>query len=192
MAVVFKKFNEKQGFDQVCHTATGYRCLAKIVSPEDLGKKIYFFAKHIVGKDGRPYTEIGFESDEQFNKKEYIEKVKESLIAFGIKEVFAITNCVAGEQAFSSHATPYPNSIEFRIWAGKDGIALAFDALHELVSREAISFVREQEADVENILFASIMEAMGAELSRGPGGEQKALQKAKELTNYFLNGLQAV
>ena len=189
---VYKKFNGKSGFDHVCHTATGYRCLAKIVSPEDLGKKIYFFAKHIVGKDGRPYTEIGFESDESFNKKEYIEQAKDALSRFGIKEVLSITNCVSDELAFASQATPYPNSLEFRVWAGRDGVTLCFDALGSLISKEAIDFVHEQEADIENILFESIMESMGAELSRGPGGEEKAHRKARELTNYFINGLQAV
>ncbi len=189
---LFKKYNGKEGFDYICHTATGYRCLSKIISPEDLGKKIFFFAKHIVGKDGRPYTEVGFESDESFNKKELIEAVKEYLIAFGVKEVNSIHNCKPGELAFAVQATPYPNSIEFRLWAGNDGVKIAFDALRKIVSREAVSFVQEQEADLENVLFESIMEAMGAELSKGPGGKDRAVLKAKELTNYFIHGLQVV
>ncbi len=189
---VFKKYNGKEGFDYICHTATGYRCLSKILSPEDLGKKIYFFAKHIVGKDGRPYTEIGFESDESFNKKDLIEAVKEYLSAFGIKEVSSIHNCKVGELAFAPQATPYPNSIEFRLWAGNDGIKIAFDALRKIVSKDAVSFVQDQEADLENILFESIMEAMGAELRKVPGGEGRAVKKDKELTNYFIHGLQAV
>lgn len=189
---MFKKYNDKSGFDHICHTATGYRCLSKVVSPEDLGKNIFFFAKHTVGQDGRPYTEIGFECDEIFNKKEYIEAVKEYLIEFGVKEVPSIQNCKPGEQAFAVQATPYPNSIEFRIWAGRNGLSLCFDALRKLISKEAISFVHDQESDLENILFESIMDAMGKELSRGPGGKDKAVLKAKELTNYFINGLQAV
>ncbi len=189
---LYKKYNGKSGFDHVCHTATGYRCLAKVVSPEDLGKNMHFSAKHIVGKDGRPYTEISFDSDEIFNKKEYVEKVKQLLAAFGVKEVLSINNCEKGELAFSLHATPYPNTIEFRIWAGKSGVAMCFDALKELVSERVVEFVSEQEADLENVLFESIMEAMGTELSKGPGGEERAIKKARELTNYFIHGVQAV
>ncbi len=185
----FKKYNDKQGFDHVCHTTTGYRCLSKIISPEDLGKKIYFFAKHIVGKDGRPYTGIGFESDESFNKKELAEKVKLDLIAFGFSEIFSISGCTKGDLAFALQATPYPNSIEFRVHAGADGMIMIFDALHDLVSREAIDFVRDQEQDLENSLFQSIMATMGDELRKGPGGEERALKKARELSSYFVNGL---
>lgn len=188
----YKKYNGKFGLDHICHTTTGYRCLSKIISPEDIGKKIYFFAKHVVGKDGRPYTEIGFESNEHFNKRELMEKTKDSLILFGLKEVHAISNCVQGELAFAEHATPYPNTIELRVWAGKNGVSMVFDALQDLLSKEVINFVHEQESDVENILFESIMESMGAELKKGPGGESKAIQKARELTNYFINGLQLV
>jgi hypothetical protein len=163
--------------------------MAKIISSEDLGKTIYFFAKHVVGKDGRPYTEIGFESDEAFNKKDLMDKVKYGLTKFGLKETLAITNCIAGEMAFSQQATPYPNSIELRIFAGVNGIVTVFDALAELISKDAIDFVHEQEEDIENILFESIMEAMGSELRKGPGGDDRAVKKAKELTNYFIHGL---
>ena len=186
---VFKKYNGKQGFDQICHTATGYRCLSKVVCPEDLGKNIFFFAKHVVGKDGKPYTEIGFESDEVFNKKDLLEIVKTELVKFGLKEVLSINNCVSGELAFSHHGTPYPNTFELRVHAGKDGVVMMFDALQSILSKEAINFVHEQEEDLENILFASIMEAMGAELRKGPGGDDRAVKKAKELTSYFIHGL---
>jgi hypothetical protein len=184
----FKKFNGKTGFDQIRHTATGYKCLSKPVSAEDIGKEIYFFAKHVVDKNGKPYTEIGFESTEVFNKKDLIETVKIELTKFGFKEAFSINNAVAGDLSFSQQATPYPNTVEFKIHAGKDGVVMAFDALQSILSKEALAFVHDQEADLENILYESIMEAMGVDLKKGPGGEQRAVAKAKELTQYFIHG----
>lgn len=185
----FKKFNGKSGFDAIFHTSTGYRCLSKNVSTDDLGKKIFFFAKHVVGKDGKPYTEIGFESDEIFNKKETLEKVKQLLVKSGYSEVYALSNCRKDEKVFSLHATPYPNSIELRVNASVDGIILVFNALQELISPDAVNFVNEQEQNLEETLFNSIMDSMGDELKKGPGGEAKAIAKAKELSRYFIEGI---
>lgn len=185
----FKKSNSKTGFDAIFHTSTGYRCLSKNVSGDDLGKKIFFFAKHVVGKDGRPYTEIGFECDEQFNKKETLEKVKQLFTKAGFAEVYALSNCKREEKVFSMHATPYPNSIELRVNASVDGVIVVFNALQELISPDAVNFVNEQEQNLEETLFSSIMDSMGDELRKGPGGEAKAIAKAKELSRYFIEGI---
>ncbi len=189
---VYKKYNDKTGFDYICHTATGYRCLSKIINPDDLGKQIYFFAKHIVGKDGRPYTEIGFECSESFAKRDYIERVKSSMLKAGFKEIYTLANYAEGELAFTEFATPYPNSIEFRVAGGEQGVTLCFDALSDMLSKEAINFVHDQESDIENILFESIMESMGSELSKGPGGTDRAIKKARELTEYFIHGIKSI
>jgi len=185
----YKRYNGKNGLDAAHHTATGYRCLVKNISPEDVGKKIYFFAKHIIGKDGRPYTEIGFESEEVFNKRETMEATKLALINFGVKEVFAISSCKKGDLAFSQQATPYPNTIELRLHAGKEGVVVAFDALRDIMSQEVIDFIHEQESDIDNILFHSILDSMGDDFKKGPGGKDRAETKARELSQAFLSGL---
>jgi hypothetical protein len=186
----FKQYNGKSGFDAIFHTATGYKCRVRPCSPEDQDKEIYFFAKHIVGKDGRPYTEIGFESDESYNSRDFMERSKAALKNYGFEEVLAITNCKQDEMAFCEYASPLPNTIEIRANAGKDGILKVFEALGELVSEHCVDFIRDQEEDVEENLYLSILFCMGDELKRGPGGEKMAQKRARSMAETFLNGYQ--
>lgn len=187
---VFKKYNGKEGFDAVHHTATGYRCRAKVSCPQDIHKLIEFYAKHIVGTDGRPYVEIGFDCEDNFNKIDLMDKVKEALTNSGFNEVFSINNCEKSELAFCEYANPVPYTIELRINCEKDGLAKTFQALDQFISPECINFVVDQEENIEENLYRSILESMGGELSKGPGGLEGAKKRAREMADMFLNGLQ--
>lgn len=184
----FRKYNGKEGFDSIHHTATGYKCKARIFNPDDIHKEIEFFAKHIVGSNGRPYTEFGFEANESFNYRDLMERVKSSLKEYGFEETFSILNSDEDELTFAEHASPIPNVISIRANAGKDGIIKVFEALSDFISDDCIQFIKDQESDLEENLYLSIYSAMGDELKRGPGGEEMAQQRARDLADMFLNG----
>lgn len=186
----YKKYNGKSGFDAVFHTATGYKCLAKVACPEDAEKNIYFYSKHIVGLDGRPYIEVGYESQESYNFRDLMDRTKLALGKHGFKEVLSVNNSDFEDMVFSEFASPLPNNIEIRVKAGKDGISKVFSALDEFISKECINFVEEQEENVDEILYHSIMDAMGDDLRKGPGGVDAAKKKARDLANTFIYGIQ--
>lgn len=184
----YKRYNGKTGYHAVYHTATGYKCLAKVACPEDKDKKIHFYAKHVVGKDGRPYTEVGYESDESYNFRDLMERSKLALIKAGFKEVLSVGNSEIEDMVFCEYASPLPNNIEIRAKAGKEGVAKVFAALWEFISDECIDFVESQEENVEESLYHSIMDSMGDDLKKGPGGINAAKKKAKDLAHTFLYG----
>lgn len=188
----FKRYNGKSGYNAVYHTATGYKCKIRPFTPQDRGKEIFFFAKHIVGKDGRPYTEIGFESEESFDSKDIMHRTKSALKDYGFEEILSISNCQSDHLAFCEYASPIPNTIELRLNAGKDGIVKVFEALNSMISEDCVEFIRDQEEDVEENLYISILECMGEELRRGPGGEEAAKERAREMAHVFIHGLQDV
>lgn len=185
----FRKYNGKEGFDAIYHTSTGYKCLAKVANPGDVEKDIYFYAKHIVGKDGRPYTEFGFESNESFSRLDLLNAVKKSLEEYGFEEVLSIGNTESGSLTFSEYANPIPNVVEFRANAGKYGIMKIFEALSWFVSEDCVDFVISQEEDVEENLYLSILDSMGENLRRGPGGAEAASLRARELADMFIHGI---
>lgn len=188
---VFRKYNGKQGLDAVYHTSTGYKCLAKIENSEDIEKEIYFYAKHIVGSDGRPYTEFGFESNESFDKFDLMNIVKNLLNDYGFKEVLSIGNTEESGLTFSEYANPIPYVMELRANAGKYGVMKIFEALEGLISSDCIEFVLDQEDDLEENLYLSILDSMGDELRRGPGGVEAASERARQLSTMFIYGLAA-
>ncbi len=185
----YKKFNGKTGFDAVYHTATGYKCLAKSVCPEDKEKSIYFYAKHIVGKDGRPYTEIGYECDESYAFRDQMDRTKIALEKSGFREVLSVTTCDSEDMVFCEYASPIPNNIEIRIKAGADAVAKVFIALDEFISKDCIDFVSDQEENVEETLYRSLLDSMGNDLKKGPGGEKAAKLKARDLAHTFIHGI---
>jgi hypothetical protein len=186
---VFRKFNGKQGESAVYHTSTGYKCLAKVNNPEDKDKEIHFYAKHIVGKDGLPYTEFGFESSENFDNRDLQNKIKIALKDYGFEEVFSIANSEAGKLTFSDYSNPIPYVLEFRASAGKYGVMKVFEAVEGFVANECVEFVVDQEEEVEENLYLSILDSMGEEMRRGPGGAQAASEKARSLANMFVYGV---
>lgn len=185
----YKKYNGKSGFDAVYHTSTGYRCLAKVHFPEDKNKIIEFYSKHIVGTDGRPYIEIGFDCQENFNKIDLMDRVTQALEKNGFKRVFSINNCAKDDLAFCEYANPVPYTIEIRINADKDGVMKTFDALDDFLSDECINFMQDQEKDIEENLYLSILDTMGDEMSKGPGGIDAAKKRARSMADQFLNGI---
>jgi hypothetical protein len=185
----YKRYNGKDGFNAVHHTATGYRCVAKVYCPEDMDKKIEFYAKHVVGTDGRPYVEIGFDCKDKFNKIDLMDRVKQALIKFGFQEVFSINNCKKSDLAFCEYANPVPHTIELRINCERDGLARTFSALKDFISQDCIDFVQDQESNLEENLFASIMDSMGKDLAKGPGGYEGAKKRARDMADMFINGI---
>jgi hypothetical protein len=185
----YKKYNGKTGFDAVYHTATGYRCLAKVFIPEDKNKIIEFYSKHIVGTDGRPYIEVGFDCKELFNKIDLMGRVTNELEKAGFKRAFSINNCPKDELAFCEYANPVPYTIELRINADTDGVMKVFGALSEFLSGECISFMQDQEIDIEQNMYHSIMDLMGDDLSRGPGGVESAKKRARAMADQFIYGV---
>ncbi len=186
----YKRYNGKTGFNAVYHTATGYKCLAKVDCPNDKDKKIHFYAKHVVGKDGRPYTEVGYESDESYNFRQLMDRTKLALVKSGFTEILSIGNSDIEDMVFCEYASPLPNNIEIRVKAGKEGVAKVFAALSEFVSEECIDFVEDQEENVEESLYNSIMDSMGDDFKKGPGGINSAKKRAKDLAHTFLYGVE--
>lgn len=185
----FRKYNGKEGLSAIYHTSTGYKCLAKIDNPEDIEKEIYFYAKHIVGKDGRPYTEFGFESNETFDTMALMLKAKELLTNYGFEEVLSIGNTDAGNLTFSEYANPIPNVLEFRANSGKFGVMKVFEAMSHFIAQDCVEFVLDQEDNVEENLYLSILDSMGDELRKGPGGADSAQKRAREMADMFLHGI---
>ena len=186
----FKKFNGKTGFKEIFHTSTGYRCKANVMCPDDINKNISFFAKHIVGADGKPYTEIGFDCEEPFNQRDIMVKSKLVLVKAGFEEVSSVSDFEESNLAFCEYKTPIPNLIEIRVNASKDGVVKVFEAMSDYISEDCIEFVRDQEEEVEENLYFSILESMGDEMKMGPGGEDFADKKAREMAHMFIYGLE--
>ncbi len=185
----YKRYNGKTGYNAIFHTATGYKCLAKVACPDDKDKKIHFYAKHVVGKDGRPYTEVGYESDESYNFRELMDRTKLALKKAGFEEILSIGNSETEDMVFCEYASPLPNNIEIRVKAGKEAVSMVFAALSEFVSDQCIDFVEDQEENVEDTLYHSIMDSMGDDLRKGPGGVNAAKKRAKDLAHTFLYGV---
>jgi hypothetical protein len=184
----FKKNNGMSGQNWVAHTATGYECYAIVTHPDDADKEIKFYARHVVGPDGNPYTEVGFKSLEPFQGRDLMNKVKVALANYGFKEVLSIATIPDGELAYSEHSNPKRYTIELRLRAGKNGIEVAFDSLAQFISKDCLNFVHEQES-VEDVLYKSIMDNLGDDLRKSKGGAAHAEKRARELADYFRNGI---
>lgn len=185
----FRKDNGKLGISHAHHTATGYECPAIICNDKDCCKEITFFAKQITSLKGKAFTEIGFYSKEEFDTEGLYEHIRLALYNYGLGEVLNIDSQSKYSMTFSRYHTKVPNTLEFRICGGDDGVLIAFYALKDFIHQDAREFVREQETEVEDVLFKSLVDNLGAELSRSPGGHMSVEQRCRELAHIFRNGI---
>lgn len=185
----FLKDNGKPGLEWCAHTATGYQCVAKHPG-NDVGfnQRIMFFARHVVGTDGRPYTEIGFSGLYEEEKASALIEVKEVFKKAGYSEVKNVVGSKEGEKVFSDHLMHSHDSVAIRINAKAGEIVDIINISKKFLTDSSFTFVREQEK-VQDVLFQSILTVMGPELSKGPGGEVAALKKAQLLADQFKNGI---
>ena len=183
--------NGKEGLERVVHTPTGYEC--PVAYPDfsgDLGQHVMFFAKHVVGSDGRPYTDIGLSHLDEREKTRAMDEMRRKLNGAGFKEVTKMSECdKKDEYIFSEQFTPDHNSVSIRLNSGKNGIVLAVEALGEMILESSKKFVKEQEK-VDDIIYKSIMNTLGEELEKGPGGKKMAKKKARDLADTFETGFE--
>lgn len=180
--------NGKNGMEKCCHTATGYQCVARHAgNTAEHYDRVMFVARHVVGSDGRPYTEIGLTGLEEYEKADTLREVKQELRRAHCREVLCLSEVESDEFAFSEQVSPDPTSVMVRVNAGKKGISIVAEILGRMVLDSSRRFIVEQE-EVEDVLFHSILDVLGPELDKGPGGHQHALEKAHELAHEFTYG----
>jgi hypothetical protein len=185
----FRKNNGKHGLSYAQHTATGYECPAIIINEGDCCKDITFYAKQITSLKGKAFTVIGFYSDEEFNMELLYSQIKLALYDYGLGEVLDIDTQSKYSMTFSRYNTKVPNTLEFRICAGDDGVLIAFYALKNFIHQDAREFVQEQETQVHDVLYKSLFENLGEELSRSPGGWATAEHRCREIAQVLRNGI---
>ncbi len=184
----FLKDNGRFGAELCCHTATGYRCVANHPGNQKGHiDRIMFFARHVVGGDGYPYTEVGLTGLEDKEKAPTLKEMKRTLETHGFSEVTTLADHFEDDMAFAEHIASDPNSIKLRMNAGRISISRAVEVLGKWVLEASKEFVIEQET-VPDVLFHSILSEMGDELMRGPGGKEYAIKKAQDLAHTLEQG----
>ena len=184
----FMMQNGCEGMRKAYHTATGYECVANHPgNKKEKAQRIMFYARHVVGADGFPYTEIGFSGLYDFEREGVIFEIKSSFQAAGMVEVDNLTNVESDSKCFSQRKSVDDN-VSFRVCAGKEGISKIVDVLGKLLLDSSREFVKEQEM-VPDVLVESILAYMGSEMDKGPGGHEMAVRKARYLAFQFENGV---
>lgn len=186
----FKIDNGKTGFEKAWHTSTGYECA--VSNPWSSGEepgRVVLFVRHIVGTDGLPYVESGLLGLEEHEKSDAMSDVKRCLNQAGFAEVKSLTLAAQGARAWVQQEALSFNSISVKLKTGgaENGIVAAVEAFKNLIHTEARKFIVEQET-VPDVLFQSILGVMGAELDKGPGGHDHAVEVAKRLAAEFSGG----
>ena len=184
----FKVDNGKKGVERVCHTTTGYECVANHSGNIGGSDRIMFFARCVVGFDGSPYTEIGLRGVEDTEKNTSFHDFREKLSKSGFTEVMNASNVGSVGRSFLEHTRVPSDVVAFRVNCGGDGILSVIAALSDYVNDSSYDFIEEQES-VEDSLFQSILYNMGDELKKGPKGKGFAVIKAKQLAHEFKYGL---
>ncbi len=184
----FKYDNGIIGIGHCHHTSTGYECTASHPgNMHGVTDRVMFFARHVVGSDGHPYTEIGMNGLEDDERTDALEKIKSALDDHGFSNVMCLAESQKEELCYAEHVMSDPNSVAVRLKAGSDGIRKAICAVGALVDERSRQFVEEQES-IPDVLYHSIMHTMGADLRKGPGGEEHAHQKALQLAETMRYG----
>lgn len=182
--------NGKTGFEKAWHTSTGYECA--VSNPWSSGEepgRVVLFVRHIVGNDGLPYVEAGLTGLDEHEKSDAFSDLKRCLSAAGFAEVKSLTNAATGVKAWVAQEALSFNSISVRVkTAEKDnGIVATVDAFRNLIHAEAHKFITGQES-LPDVLYQSILGVMGADLDKGPGGHDHAIEVAKRLAAEFSRG----
>ena len=186
----FRLDNGKDGVEKAWHTATGYECIANHPgNSRGYAERIHFYVKHVVGSDGRPYAEVGLTGLEEGEKSGTLQQVKQLLEKAGIRNIPSLTYVDEDEMAYAEQLTADYSSIAVRLHAGQDSVSLAVDALNQFILDISREFVKEQE-QVPNVIYESILEVMGPELDKGPGGHDHAIEYAKRVSEELIHGIQ--
>ncbi len=180
--------NKGKGKHFVRHTSTGYEGVANHPANTQVDQRqVTFFARHTVGENGRPYTEIGVNGLSQDEHRPTKKIMKESLKEAGFKEAKNVVEHSAENRFFEFHAAD-PTSVTFCVTPQDHSIVSVVNVIDEsIIDKEAKEFISHQE-QVPDILYRSILHGLGEEMSRGPGGRAAAENRAKKLADYFING----
>ena len=184
----FKVNNGKNGAERVCHTTTGYECVANHSGNVDDSGRVIFFARYVVGFDGFPYAEIGLKGLDETEKSISAHDLREKMIKSKFTEVMNASNAHSIEFSFIEHTRVPNDMVAFRVNCGENGILSVIGALSDYVNVSSYEFIEEQES-IEDSLFQSILHNMGDELQKGPRGKEFAIIKAKQLAHEFKYGL---
>ncbi len=187
--VDFRHDNGEEGILYTSHTTTGYKCIASSFQRDkQLNDGVIFYAKHIVGSDGHPYTEVGLSGLLDNERQPAINQIKNDLKNAGFIEVMDLSSVANNAMAYSEHKCADHDSVAVRVCAGKGSISKIVDILAKMIFESSREFVKEQES-IPDVLFESILDSMGEEMDRGPGGHDMAVKKARDLANLFENGI---
>jgi hypothetical protein len=185
----FKLHNGKLGVHHCEHTSTGYECHPNFSDMDkSFNERVVFYVRHVVGSDGRPYTEMGFTGLFDEEMAPTLKRMKEKLKSSSISEVMSLSDAPDTPLVFAERQTTTFESVALRMNAGLNGISLAISAMGELIEQDSREFVLEQEK-VDGVLYESIMHTLGPELSVGPGGKDEAAIRAQAMADQFQFGM---
>jgi hypothetical protein len=185
----FKLTNGKEGSEHVHHTATGYECAANYENErKEQNERIMFYVKHVVGADGRPYTEVGLSGLNDGEHENALDELKNSLMDAGMNNIRCLTEAEPDALVFAEHKSTDFDKVSVRVCAGTEGISAVVAVMGQMIRDTPRKFMQEQE-QVPDVLFESILASMGTEMDRGPGGHDMAVEKAHALADQFLHGV---
>lgn len=185
----FKMNNGKEGMEMCRHTSTGYECASNFPRNDNkYVKKAKFFVRHVVGGDGKPYTEAGFTGLDETDRRNGLAELKRVLRQGGFTETDADSLPQhVDDLAFCEHATPEIGCVSVRMPAKKCPINVVSEAVGDLIAPASNDFIAEQE-EIDDVLYHSLLSTLGPELNKGPGGNDYATKKARELAQEFMYG----
>ena len=185
----FKIDNGKEGDETCRHTATGYECTANYPRVQNNHtKKAKFLVRHVVGGDGKPYTEIGLTGLEESQFSHAITEIKNLLKTSGFRE----TKIMEGKEdieAFIDYGVVESGwGVAVRASAKTCSIKKAVEIMDDLLPELSRKFIYEQE-DIDDVLFQSLLSTLGPELKKSRGGDSYAIEKIRKLASEFKYGL---
>lgn len=185
----FRLDNGKTGFAKAWHTSTGYECT--VPHPWNIGEdasRVVLFIRHIVGLDGLPYVETGLSGLDDAERSDAISDLKRCLNTANFKEVKHFSEVPQGQRAYIQQEAVAFDAVSMRVKTLEpNNIVEVADTMRNLMHGDALYFIKEQESNPE-VLFESILGVMGADLDKGPGGHEHAVEVARRLAAEFQRG----
>lgn len=188
MANFVKEYKGSTGLT-VRHTSTGYEADANVPANRHEGHpQVRFFARRAVADNGHPYTEIGLSGLAGDEKQSARTRIRASLNNQGYEEV---SNAIErqGANRFYEAESAVIDEVIFCVTPEQNTISPVVGAMDEYILDEEVKHFIESQERIPDVMYQALFEDMGEELKRGPGGEKMAKERARELADYFTNGV---